>query len=166
MRFRKLIGMTATTSLLVVQGCASIVGESHYPVAVSSAPVGASFEITDKNGKLVHSGNTPSTITLKSGNGYFSGQTYTLKFQKEGYPDKVVELDSRVSGWYWANFIMIGGVLGLLVIDPLTGAMYKLPEFVSADMGKPVASAHPADLSIASIDALTPAQREMLIPLN
>lgn len=165
MKIRMMLGSAAIAAMVGLQGCASILGESRYPVAVSSAPAGASFEITDKNGQLVHSGNTPSTVTLKSGESYFSGQTYTLRFKKEGYPDKTMELDSSVSGWYWGN-ILFGGLIGMLIVDPNTGAMYKLPEFVSADMGKPVASAHPADLSIASIDALTPAQREMLIPLN
>jgi hypothetical protein len=44
--------------------------------------------------------------------------------------------------------------------------MYKLPESVSADMGTPVAVSVPAGLSIASIDTLTAAQRQMLIPIQ
>ena len=146
-------------------GCASILGESKYPVAVSSAPPGASFEVLDKNGQVVHSGNTPSTVTLKSGKGYFSGQTYSLRFKKAGYPDKTVTLDSSVSGWYWGN-ILFGGLIGMLIVDPATGAMYKLPEYVSADMGSPVAQvAHP-DLTIATLDSLSDAQRQRLIPLD
>lgn len=165
MKSRMVLGGFAVAAVLGLQGCASILGDSQYPVAVSSAPAGASFEVTDKNGQVVHSGNTPSTVTLKSGNGYFSGQTYQLKFKKEGYPDKTVELDSGLSGWYWGN-LLIGGFIGMLIVDPLTGAMYKLPESVSADMGKPVADNQPAGLSIASIDTLTPAQRQMLIPIK
>lgn len=165
MKSRMVVAGLAVAAMLGLQGCASILGDSKYPVTVSSAPAGASFEITDKKGQVIHSGNTPSTITLKSGNGYFSGQTYQLKFKKEGYPDKTVELDSGLSGWYWGN-ILIGGLIGMLIVDPLTGAMYKLPESVSADMGKPVAGTVPAGLSIASIDTLTNAQRHMLIPIN
>lgn len=133
----KLMGVLVAPAL-AGQGCASIVGESRYPVAVSSAPLGARFEITDKNGAVIHSGNTPSTVTLKSGSGYFSGQTYRIHFQKAGYSDKTIELDSGLSGWYWGN-ILFGGLVGMLVVDPLTGAMYKLPEFASADMGQPLA---------------------------
>ncbi|RWU21674.1 hypothetical protein DM813_19330 [Pseudomonas alkylphenolica] len=160
-----MVGAVAVAACVGIQGCASIVGESRYPVSVSSAPTGASFEITDKNGELVHSGNTPSTVTLKSGKGYFSGQTYTLHFKKEGYPDKKIELDSSLSGWYWGN-ILIGGLIGMLIVDPLTGAMYKLPEQASADMGKPVADAATRTLSIALIDDLSAAQRERLVPVN
>lgn len=165
MTFRKMIGVAAVAAILSVQGCASIVGESRYPVAVSSAPPGASFEITDKNGTVVHSGNTPSTVTLKSGKGYFSGQTYTLRFKKEGYPDKTIELDSSLSGWYWGN-ILLGGVIGMLIVDPLTGAMYKLPEAASADMGQPLAGAGQGALKVGVIDDLSASQRERLVPVN
>lgn len=163
--FRKMVGVAAVVAVVGIQGCASIVGESRYPVAVSSAPAGASFEITDKNGTVVHAGNTPSTVTLKSGKGYFTGQTYLLRFKKEGYPDKTVELDSSLSGWYWGN-LLIGGLVGMLIVDPLTGAMYKLPEFASADMGKPLADASGDTLKVGTLDDLSPVQRERLVPIN
>jgi len=165
MTFRKVVATAVITAIAGLQGCASILGDSRYPVQVTSAPAGASFEITDKSGQVVHSGNTPSTVTLKSGRSYFSGQTYMLHFKKEGYPDKTVQLDSSLSGWYWGN-ILIGGLIGMLIVDPLTGAMYKLPEQASADMGQPVAAAFNDTLRVASIDSLSPAQRERLIPLQ
>jgi hypothetical protein len=34
-------------------------------------------------------------------------------------------LDSSVSGWYFGN-LAFGGVIGMLIVDPLTGAMYNL----------------------------------------
>lgn len=165
MKFRMMVGTAAVAAMVGLQGCASIVGNSRYPVAVNSAPDGAAFEVTDKSGQVVHTGFTPSTVTLKSGKGYFTGQTYTLRFKKEGYPDTSVKLDSSLSGWYWGN-LLIGGVIGLLIVDPITGAMYKLPEGVSADLGKPIAATSKGELSIASIDTLTVAQRQMLVPLN
>jgi hypothetical protein len=164
MTFRKVVGAAAVAAFVGIQGCASIVGESRYPVAVSSAPPGATFEITDEDGALVHTGNTPSTVTLKSGSGYFSGQTYKLHFKKDGYPDKSVELDSSLSGWYWGN-ILIGGLIGMLIVDPLTGAMYKLPEHASADMGQPLEK-DSAELKIGFIDELSATQRERLVPVN
>ncbi|WP_430444860.1 MAG: hypothetical protein ACQZ2J_27630 [Pseudomonas piscis] len=165
MMFRKIAGTVTVVVLIGIQGCASIVGESRYPVAVSSTPPGASFEITDKNGAMIHSGNAPSTVTLKSGKGYFSGQTYKLHFKKDGYSDKTIELNSSLSGWYWGN-ILLGGLIGMLIVDPLTGAMYKLPESASADMGKPLIDAATDTLKVGVIDDLTPAQRERLIPVN
>lgn len=165
MMFRKMVGVALVAAVSGLQGCASIVGDSRYPVAISSAPVGASFDITDKSGAVVHSGTTPSTVTLRSGAGYFSGQTYTLRFKKDGYPDKSITLNSRMSGWYWGNFVF-GGLIGLLVVDPLTGAMYKLPEAASADLGQPLAQASGTSLTIASIETLSSAQRERLVRLD
>lgn len=165
MKGRKVVGMVAVAAMLGLQGCASILGDSRYPVSVTSAPPGATFEITDKSGQVVHSGNTPSTVTLKSGKGYFSGQTYTLRFKKDGYPDRSVTLDSSVSGWYWGN-IVFGGVIGLLIVDPATGAMFKLPEGVSADMGQPIAGTQNGNITVATIDSLTPSQRATLVPLQ
>ena len=151
----------AFAAILSLHGCASIVGESEYPVAVLSAPEGASFEIRNRSGQIVHTGNAPSTVTLKSGKGYFSGQTYTLLFKKDGYSDRTVTLDSDISGWYWGN-ILFGGLIGMLIVDPATGAMYKLPESISADMGKPVVKATVITPTVVSIESLTEAQRAML----
>ncbi|WP_434456782.1 hypothetical protein JQR85_15370 [Stutzerimonas urumqiensis] len=161
--FKALVG---AASLCLLSGCASIVGDSQYPVAVSSAPAGASFEIKDHAGHVVHSGNTPSTVTLKSGRGYFRGETYTLTFKKDGFADKVVTLDSSLSGWYWGN-ILFGGLIGMLIVDPMTGAMYKLPEGTSADLGQPLAQ-QPAegDLLVMSVATLPEQTRARLIKLN
>ncbi|WP_434134351.1 hypothetical protein [Pseudomonas luteola] len=152
--------------LSVLSGCASIVGDTQYPVRVSSAPAGASFEIIDKAGHVVHSGNTPSTVTLKSGRGYFKGETYTLKFHNPGYADKTVTLDSSLSGWYWGN-ILIGGLIGMLIVDPVTGAMFKLPEDVSADMGQPVAQIPKKDgMVVMTLDQVPENLRSSLVQVQ
>ncbi|MDN3234528.1 MULTISPECIES: hypothetical protein [Pseudomonas] len=152
--------------LSFLSGCASILGDSQYPVHVSSAPAGATFEITDKAGRVVHSGNTPSTVTLKSGRGYFKGETYTLKFHNPGYADKTVTLDSSVSGWYWGN-ILLGGVIGMLIVDPATGAMFKLPEGVSADMGKPVAQVSKDNgVTVMTLDKVPAELRSSLVQIQ
>jgi len=31
-----------------------------------------------------------------------------------------------LSGWYWGN-ILFGGLIGVLIVDPITGKMWKLP---------------------------------------
>ena len=42
-------------------------------------------------------------------------------------------LESEVDSWYFGN-ILFGGLIGMLIIDPATGAMWKLPENVSTDL--------------------------------
>lgn len=128
----KLLAVALSSSLLL-SGCASIFTEQVYPVQVTSSPSGANVEIKDEDGNVVYNGVTPSTVKLDSSAGYFDGQTYTVKFHKDGYADETTVIDSGVEGWYWAN-ILIGGVLGMLIIDPATGAMFDLPTKASTSM--------------------------------
>jgi hypothetical protein len=153
-------------NISLITGCASLLGNSQYPVNIISAPVTSTFEITDKSGKLIHTGNTPSTITLKSGRGYFKGETYTFKFHSPGYADKIVTLDSSLSRWYWGN-ILFGGIVGMLIVDPATGAMYKLPESVSADLGKPITQAEKGDdIIIKTVDQVPVNLRYALVRIQ
>ncbi|WP_434771315.1 hypothetical protein [Pseudomonas entomophila] len=55
----------------------------------------------------------------------------------------------------------------MLIVDPLTGALYTLPEHASVDMGRPLASAgRRTTLKIAVIDDLSMVQREQLVPIR
>ncbi|MDD5272653.1 MAG: hypothetical protein PHU14_08045 [Methylovulum sp.] len=114
-------------TLALLSGCASIVNHSPNPVTLTSVPSQAEFVVTNHQGKMVHSGTTPSTVTLKSDAGYFRGEKYTLKLQKEGFSPQSTSLDAKLNGWYWGNFLF-GGPIGLLIVDPLTGAMWSMPE--------------------------------------
>ncbi|MCR6720051.1 MAG: PEGA domain-containing protein [Chitinophagaceae bacterium] len=60
------------TTTIMLSGCATIFGKSSYPVSINSNPTGASVSITDKKSKEVYKGQTPATVTLKSGAGFFS----------------------------------------------------------------------------------------------
>src|SRR5258706_11317663 len=60
--------------LLLVASCASIVGKSVYPVAITSQPDQADISITDETGKTIFTGKTPTTVTLNTKAGYFSGK--------------------------------------------------------------------------------------------
>ena len=105
-----------------VTGCASIVSDSKYPVAVTSSPSGAAYEIFNESGVSVRSGVTPDEVTLRAGAGYFDGEKYTVTYRKDGYTSSTQTLESGIDGWYWGN-IVIGGLIGMLIVDPATGAM-------------------------------------------
>lgn len=154
--------------MLLASGCASIVSHTTYPVQISSVPDKASFTITNRKGREVASGNTPSTVILKSGGGYFQRAIYSIKFSKEGYDSKVVTLRSDINGWYFGNFV-IGGALGMLIIDPATGAMYKINQKqVEGVLPQTSASikeeAHP--LKIMSLDEIPVKMRDQLVKIN
>jgi hypothetical protein len=152
---KKLALAASISASLFVSGCASIVSDSQYPVVVKSEPSGAEYQIRNRNGSLVHQGTTPSTVTLKSGAGYFKGERYKLHFSKEGYEDQDHTMDSSMDGWYWGNLIF-GGVIGMLAVDPATGAMYKLPQAKTANLIQvPLAQPAAAEISAVEVDATT-----------
>ncbi|WP_375738286.1 hypothetical protein [Pseudomonas boanensis] len=125
--------LLAASIALMTTGCASIFSEETYPVQVTSAPSGASIEIRDEDDNVVYNGTTPATVKLASSAGYFDGEMYTVKFSKPGYADEQFVVNSGIDGWYWGN-LLIGGVLGMLIIDPATGAMYDLPTKAGATL--------------------------------
>jgi len=122
---RLVLPLALAATLLLSNSCATIVSRSRYPVAFASEPQGATFTVTDANNREVFSGTTPTVVPLKSGAGYFQKQSYTIKFSKPGFEPKTMTLDADFNGWYIGN-LLFGGLIGLLVVDPLTGAMYRI----------------------------------------
>lgn len=112
---------------LYMSGCASIISDSTYSVSITSTPERARILIKDKTGKTVFRGKTPAIVSLDAEEGFFEGQTYTVYFKKRGYARSIAEIDSKIDGWYWAN-LFFGGVIGMLIVDPWTGAMWKLED--------------------------------------
>jgi hypothetical protein len=113
-------------ALAFVSGCATIfTGGGSQKVNVASTPPGAQVSITNRAGQVVSTGSTPFEAKLKKGAGYFKSENYTLNFTMPGYQPHQVRLTPRISGWYFGN-IALGGLLGMVCIDPATGAMYKL----------------------------------------
>ena len=113
-------------------GCATIVARSSQTITVSSVPEGAAVSIANGSGASVHSGNTPMTVTLKKGRGYFKPEHYTVRISKEGFQPHQLNIDGAINGWYFGN-IIFGGLIGMLAVDPATGAMYTLkPDDVQA----------------------------------
>jgi hypothetical protein len=121
--FKKTLVIVLSISLLT--GCASIVSKSNWPYSVDSNPAGAKVVITNKKGQEVFSGRTPAALKLKSGAGFFSKESYTVSLSLDGYETKKINLECKVNGWYFGN-LLIGGLIGMLIVDPATGAMYKL----------------------------------------
>ncbi|WP_022947121.1 hypothetical protein [Methylohalobius crimeensis] len=114
-------------------GCASIVSDNRYPVTFSTNPSGAEVTIRDENHRTVHRGVTPFTVTLAASDGYFDGMDYTASFQKPCYQPTEVPHNSRLDGWYVGNLIF-GGLLGLIIVDPATGSMWRLQDSAHADL--------------------------------
>lgn len=124
----------AGAAALAVSGCASIIeGGGPQSVTIASTPDKAAVKIVDKHGQKVSEGQTPMTVALKKGDGYFSAQKYIVTVSKEGYADKSIPIDAHVNGWYIGGNLLLGGLIGWLIVDPATGAMWTLaPDTVTA----------------------------------
>jgi hypothetical protein len=143
--------------VLCLSGCASIFKGSTQPVTFLSEPDSAALSVTNRAGQSVHVGTTPATITLKRGAGYFKSEIYNVVMKKEGFADKELTITSTVSGWYIGN-LLVGGLIGMLIVDPATGGMYVFPDSVTGTLEAPTqkSAASVRSLTIVSADKISP----------
>jgi hypothetical protein len=117
-------------------GCASIVDGRTPKISINSSPEGAKVIVVDKGDKEVVSGTTPFVATLKRSRGYFQGAQYKLIFELVGHKRTEATITSKVNGWYVGN-IFFGGLIGMLFVDPATGAMWSLhPKMIEQPLDK------------------------------
>jgi len=158
---------TLAACILGAAGCATIVAKSSQVVTVTSVPPGASVSIVNHAGTAVHSGNTPMTVTLKKGAGYFKAEHYLVRISKDGFQTRELRVDGAVNGWYFGN-ILFGGLIGMLAVDPSTGAMYTLrPEALDTtlDAVKVTRAGQEQSLTVVLLADLPPSALDQLIPL-
>ena len=113
----------------VFTSCARLFSTSTYLVSLESNPSESNVVVTDWNGNKVYNGKTPASVSLNASQGYFKRAYYTLSFTKEGYNEMTIPVTCGVDAWYWGNLLNIGlqgWVIGFLIVDPLTGAMYRI----------------------------------------
>jgi hypothetical protein len=118
-------GVIAVLLCLSITGCASIVSGGPKKVTINTTPPGAKVTIYDKDGKVVTTSQSPAVVPLNRSTGYFAGQEYRIVIQKPGYKSTEVRVQATINGWYFGN-LLIGGAIGMLIVDPLTGAMFTL----------------------------------------
>lgn len=153
--------------VVLLPSCASIVSKSSYPLTIHTTPAGAKVSITDKKGMEIYSGETPTALKLKSGSGFFGKARYQVKFEKEGYETKTVPVYFKVDGWYFGN-ILLGGLIGMLIVDPATGAMYKLEtDFLKETLTKSEgATAEASELKVMDVNDVPVQWKEHLVLLD
>ncbi len=146
--------------------CASIVSTSNWPLTVNTQPNGAKIVITNKSNTEVFKGVSPATLKLKSGDGFFAKQSYKVKLNLEGYPERTIPIECSVNGWYVVGNLFIGGLIGWLIIDPLTGAMYKLDTKVINEVFTKSTTFTEPTLRIMDIKDVPADMRNQLIIIN
>jgi hypothetical protein len=159
-------------ALGILSGCASIIdGGKTENVQITTTPSGANITVIDnRSGQTVFTGVSPTSVALNRSAGYFKGVSYTIRISKEGFRDQSLQIQSSINGWYVGN-IVFGGLIGWLIVDPLTGAMYSLPDSASASLeasGKAAIfkDAKPGDLVITDLSSVPENLRPLLVALD
>ncbi len=110
---------------LYLNGCASIVSSSSRNITITTEPDQAKLEIVNvKENISILKANTPHTLNMDASAGFFQPAEFQIKLSKDGYIPQDKQLNAKVNGWYFGN-VVFGGLLGILIVDPATGAMWK-----------------------------------------
>lgn len=120
--FKSAVALIAAISMT---GCASIMSGPRKNITINSNPPGAHVRVADKAGREVASLTTPCVANLKRSNGFFVGAKYVATVEKPGYQTKQVQIKPTMNPWVLGN-VAVGGAVGILIIDPLTGAFFGL----------------------------------------
>jgi hypothetical protein len=143
----------AAACILLGTGCASIVDGRDKRVKLNSNPPGAKVTVTDKKGKTVAIQQTPGEIRLKRSSGFFVPAKYTFRYELDGYYPSQVNVDANLNPWYLGN-VVLGGLLGILIVDPATGAMWTIPSReVNRNLIANSAALSPEELKLAEATA-------------
>ena len=143
---RKFIFVVALAlGIVVVSGCATIMSGGETRITINSNPILDTVVITDEKEKEVFRGETTVVVSLKSGGDeFFQKKDYKVVVGKAGYIKHSIFIESQIDDWYYANlFWSLTGwgipitLLGMLIIDPGTGAMWTLsPDHINVRLKK------------------------------
>jgi hypothetical protein len=136
MKAKGLVLIVTAAVALFATSCASIVSGGSQKLNLKSDPTSANVVITnDSSSQKVFTGTTPAIVSLKKGDGFFKGANYTVVVSKEGYKNVEVKITSNMNGWFLGGNLVFGGLIGWLIVDPMTGAMWTLsPKNIDAKM--------------------------------
>jgi uncharacterized protein YceK len=155
---------TILASTILLSGCASIVSKSQYPVSINSYPDGATVTVMNKSGITVLKAKTPTTVTLKASRGFFQPESYTLTYEKDGYQKQITTISAGLDGWYVGN-IIFGGLIGILIVDPATGAMWRLDDSTTASLSETVAD-NKSELKVMNISQVPEEWQDNLVQIK
>jgi len=145
-RARLIFGVMAAALMAIsMSGCATIISGTRQKIDIRSEQEGASVVIDNiRDKKVFESKNLPETARLKRGAGYFKSSEYSVKMSKEGYDTLTATIESNVNLIPYLGNIYTGGLIGMIIIDPASGAMWKLDaDILEADFDKGIINRYP-----------------------
>lgn len=121
---KKLSTILLAGTLLTLTSCATIISGSKQTVNFQSTPSEATVYIND-----LEIGKTPIEKKLERKN------NYNVVIKLDGYKTFETRISRKFNAWYIGN-IVFAGIIGLIV-DPITGAMYKLtPDQIKTELSE------------------------------
>lgn len=99
---------------------------SNQAVNSTCIPMHSKISVLDTEGCLYYQGTTPTTIPTKKTDFPFSTEQYRIVFNAQDRKRGIWLSSSPDSGWYLRGNIIGAGFIGMLIIDPLSGAMWTL----------------------------------------
>jgi len=168
MKNRLLTIVAIAFGILPMMACATIMKGGDQKLSFMSDPVGASLSIYNTDGMMVSGGKTPITLPLAKGDGYFKAAKYRVVFEAPGYEPKEVWISGSLEGgWYLAGNLVVGGWIGWLIVDPITGAMWNLkPSSFTASLKKSLALSPDTSLKVMLASDVSPELLAMAVPLG
>ncbi len=174
---RSLVCLLAAALCCSFTGCATIINDlsggssgtsnGNYPVTLNSEPGEAQYCIKDTEGKVVCEGKTPATVKLNARKAYFKGKDYVVTFKKDGYDDLAYPIKRTLNGWYLGGNLLIGGLIGYLIVDPATGAMWRLEKNVKVTLKQKELLKSEADsITILTLESVPMELRSRMIRLT
>ena len=123
-------------SLLLLSGCATVIGGTSQVVSISTAPEGAACKV-ERSGSLIGTvPSTPGLVQLSKG-----VRDLTVTCTKPGYDTATASAGSSFNGYTFGNLI-VGGAIGI-VVDVATGANFDYPPMVDVAMNPAAGSLPP-----------------------
>jgi hypothetical protein len=153
--------------IVLFSRCATIVSKTSYNVYIHTDPARATVSVTNINGKEIYKGASPATVRLNAGAGFFKKAAYHVKITSPGFEERIIPVTFKLNGWYFGN-LLIGGLIGMLIVDPATGAMWKIKDPVVDETlikNTGAANATPG-LKIIDIKDMNAGMKEKLVRLN
>lgn len=116
---------------ILVDGCATICSRIDYSISIDCNEPDAHVDIYRHN-EFIETVTAPTNIVLSARGGFYRPETYKFEFYKAGFTIDTQELTASLDYWWFGN-VPIGAtspisLLCVLLVDPLTGAMWKFDE--------------------------------------
>ncbi len=159
---KSLFILLAALAVFLSSGCASIVSKSSYPITINANPSSANLTIVNANNQELYSGGVPATVMLDASSGFFKKATYIMTVSAPGYNRISMPINFKIDGWYFGN-LAFGGLIGMLIVDPATGAMYKPEQDIySVSLGSDATGEATPRLEILDINKISEELRDNL----